>query len=109
MLVRMIKEKGVCVSLQTLSTRGTHHCLAHGHCHPLRIASADTVRDLSGCSSIEVDLLVIINCRVAGLNLLDSTEERVSNKGQDNVDAVSRFPQIVVQLVDHGCSCCGSV
>jgi hypothetical protein len=31
----------------------------------------------------------------------DSTEERVANEGQDNADAASRFPQIVMQLVDH--------
>ncbi len=66
-------------------------------------------RDFGGCGIVEVDLLVIIDCHVAGFNHLDSTEERVANKGQDNVDAACRFPQIMVQLVDHGCCCCGSV
>ncbi len=65
--------------------------------------------DFGGCGIVEVDLLVIIDCSVAGFNHLDSTEERVANKGRDNVDAACRFPQIVVQLVDHGCCCCGSI
>ncbi len=44
MLERMIKEERASVfSLQMLFTRGTHHILARGHRHPLRIASANTV------------------------------------------------------------------
>ncbi len=97
-----------CFILWTLSMRGTHHSLARGHCHPLRIASANNV--IYGCCGIvEIDLLVIIDCCVAGVNHFDSTKERVAYKGQDDVDTASRFPQIMVQLVDHGCCCCGSV
>jgi hypothetical protein len=95
-------------SLWTLSTRGTRHSLACGHCHPLRIASANTVI-FGGRDIVEINLLVIIDCSIAGFNYFDSTEERVANKGWDNVDAVCRFLQIVVQVVDHGCCCCGSI
>jgi hypothetical protein len=65
--------------------------------------------DFEGRGIVEVDLLVIIGCRVAGFDHFDSTEERVANKGWANVDTVCRFLQIVVQLVDHGCCCCGSI
>ena len=95
-------------SLQMVSLRGTHHSLACEHRDPLRIASANTM--IFGVYGIvEVDLLVIIVCRVAGFAHFDSTEERVANKGRVDVDAALRFLQIVVQLVDHGCCCCGSV
>ncbi len=50
-----------------------------------------------------------MDCRVAGFEHFHSTEESVAKKGQDDVDAACRFPQIVVQLVDHGCCCCGSI
>ncbi len=43
MLVQMINEEGVHFSSRTLSTRGKRHILAHGHCHTLRIASANTM------------------------------------------------------------------
>ncbi len=58
---------------------------------------------------MEIDLLVIIDCRVAGFDYYDSTEEGVADKGWDNVDTASRFLQIVVQLVDHGCCRCGFI
>ncbi len=89
-------------SFWMFSTRGTHHSLAHGHHHPLRIASANTVI-FGGRGIAEVELLVIIDCRVDGFNHFDSTEDRVADKGWDNVDTARRFLQIVVQLVDHGC------
>ncbi len=44
-------------------------------------------RDFGGPGIIEVDLFVIIDCHVAGFDHFDSNEERVANKGQDNVDA----------------------
>jgi hypothetical protein len=43
MLVRMIKEEGVCVFIADIVYKGTHHSLARGHRHPLRIVSAVTV------------------------------------------------------------------
>jgi hypothetical protein len=65
--------------------------------------------DLGGCRILEIDLLVVIDCRVASFDHFDSAEEQVAHKGWDNVDTASRFPQIVVQLVDHGCCCYGSI
>jgi hypothetical protein len=65
--------------------------------------------DLGGSGIIENDLLVIIDCRVASFNHFDSTEEGVANKGWDDVNTARRFLQIVVQHVDHGCCCCGSI
>ncbi len=56
---------------------------------------------------IKVDFLVIIDCRVAGFDHFERLEERVANKGWDNVDTACRFPQM--QLVDHGCCCCGFI
>ncbi len=66
-------------------------------------------RDFGGHGIVEVDLLVIIDCHVTSIDHFDGAEERVANKGWDDVDTACRFPQIVVQLVDHGCCCCGSI
>jgi hypothetical protein len=65
--------------------------------------------DLGGCDTVEIDLFVIIHCRVAGFDHLNSTKEGAADKGWDNVDTARRFPQIVVQLGDCGCCCCGSI
>ncbi len=65
--------------------------------------------DLGGLGTVEIELLVIIDCRVVGFDHFDSTEEGVAHEGWDNVDTASRFLQIVVQLLDHGCCCCGSI
>ncbi len=108
MLVRMIKEEGVCVFIVNIVYERDMPQFGPWASPPFE----DFVcrySDFGGCGIVEVDLLVIIDCCVAGFNHLDSTEKRVANKRWDNVDAACQFPQVVVQLVDHGCCCCGSI
>ena len=108
MLVQMIKEEGVHVFIADIVYKEDTPQFG-----PWALPSFEDCvcqyHDFGGCGIVEVDLLVIIDCSVAGFDHFDSTEERVANKGWDNVDAACRFPQIVVQLVDHGCCCCGSI
>jgi hypothetical protein len=108
MLVWMIKEEGVCVFIADIVIEGDTPQFGPRALPPFEDCVCQYC-DFGGRGIVEVDLLVIIDCCVAGFNQLDSTEKRVANKGRDNVDAVSRFPQIVVQIVDHSCCCCGSV
>jgi hypothetical protein len=108
MLVRMIKEEGVRVFIVDVVNKGDTPQLGPWTSPPFKDCVCRYC-DFGGRGIVEVDLLVIIDCCVASFNHLDSTEERVANKKRDNVDAVSRFPHSVVQLVDHGCCCCGSI
>ncbi len=108
MLVQMIKEEGVCVFIANIVNEGDTPQFGPWALPPFEDCVCQ-YHDFGGCGIVEIDLLVIIDSRVAGFNHLGSIEERVANKGWDNNDAAYRFPQIVVQLVDHGCCCCGSV
>jgi hypothetical protein len=108
MLVRMIKEEGVCVFIADVVNKGDTPQFSLWALPPFEDCICQ-YRDFGGCGIIEADLLVIIDCPVAGFDHYYSTEERVANKGQYNVDAACRFLQIVVQLVDHGCCYCGSI
>ncbi len=108
MLVQMIKEEVVHVFIADVVNKGDTPQFGPWALLPFEDCIYQ-YRDFGGHSIIEVDLLVIIDCCVASFNHLDSVEESVANNGRDNVDAACRFPQIVVQLVDHGCCCCGSV
>jgi hypothetical protein len=104
----MIKEEGVCVFIPD----GVHQCdtpqfdpwasppFENGfrqHC------------DLGGRGILEIDLLVIIDCRVASFDHFDSAEEGFAHKGWDNVDTTSRFLKIVVQLVGYSCCRRGTI
>ncbi len=102
MLVWMIKEEGVCVFITDVVNKGDTPQFGPWALPPFEDCVCRYC-DFGGRGIVEVDLLVIIDCCVASFNHFDSTEERVANEGRDNVDAASRFPQIVVQLVDHGC------
>ncbi len=108
MLVQMIKEEGVCVFIADIVYEGDTPQFGPWASPPFEDCICQYC-DFGGHGFVEVDLLVIIDCCVAGFNHLDSTKERVANKGWDNVDTACRSPQIVVQLVDHGCCCCGFV
>jgi hypothetical protein len=108
MLVRMIKEEGVRIFIVDVVNEGDMPQFGPWALPPFEDFVCQN-HDFGGRSIVEVDLLVIIDCYVASFNHFDSTEERVANKGWDNVDAACRLLQIVVQLVDHGCCCCGSV
>ncbi len=105
MLVRMIKEEGVRVFIADVVYKGDTPQFGPWALPPFEDCVCQYF-DFGGRSIVEVDLLVIIDCGVAGFNHLDSTEERVDNNGRDYVDAACRFPQIVVQLVDNGRCCC---
>ncbi len=106
MLVWMIKEEGVRVFIADGVNEGHtpqfgpwvlppfEDCIFRNH-------------DFGGRGIVEVVLLVFIDYCVASFNHFCSTEERVANKGREDVDAACRFLQIVVQLVDHGYCCCG--
>jgi hypothetical protein len=108
MLVWMIKEEGVRFSIADIVDKGDTPQFGPW-ASPTFENCVCRYRDFVGCGILEVDLVVIIDCHVADFNHFDSTEERVANNGRDNVDAACRFPQIVVQLVGHGCCCCGFV
>ncbi len=108
MLVWMIKEEGVCVFITDVVNKGDPPQFGPQALPPFEDCVCQYC-DSGCCGILEVDLLVIIDCCVAGFNHFDSTEERVAYKGWEDVDAASRFPQIVMQLVGHGCCCCGSV
>jgi hypothetical protein len=108
MLVQMIKEEGIHVFIADVVYKVNTPQFGPWASPPFE-DSVCQYCDVGGHGIIGVDFLVIKDCCVAGLNHLDSTEERVANKGWDNVYAACRFPQVVVQLVDHGCCCCGSV
>ncbi len=108
MLVQMIKEEGVHVSIADGVNEGDTPQFGPWALLPFEDYICQ-YHEFGGCGIVKVDLLVIIVCHVAGFDHFDSTEERVANKGQDNVDAACRFLQIVIQLVDHGSCCCGSV
>jgi hypothetical protein len=98
MLVRMIKEEGVRVFILDVVHKGEMTPFGLWASPPIE----DCVFrycDLGSCGIIEVDLLVIIDCHVAGFDNLDSTEKRVADKGWDDVDTARRFLQIGVQLV----------
>ncbi len=103
----MIKEEDVRVFIANIVNKGDTPQLGPWASPPFEDCIFQYC-DFGGCCIVEVDLLVSIDCCVAGFNHLDSTEE-IANKRRDNVDAARRFPQIVVQLVDHGCCCCGSI
>ncbi len=108
MLVWMIEEEGVRVFVVDVVNEGDMPQFGPWASPPFEDCVCQYC-NFGGCGIVEVNLLVIIDCCVASFDHFDSTEERVANKGRDNVDAASRFPQIVMQLVDHGCCCCGSV
>ncbi len=108
MLVWMIKEKGVRVFVVDVVNEGDTPQFCPWALPPFEDCICQYC-DFGGQGIVEVDLLFIIDCCVASFNHFDSTEERVANKGRDSFDTASRFPQIVVQLVDHGYCCCGSI
>ncbi len=107
-LVQVIKEEGVGVFIADVVNKGDMPQFGPWASPPFEDCVCQ-YRDFGGRGIIEVDLLVTMDCRVAGFNHFDSTKERVANKKWDDVDAACRFLQIVVQLVDHGCCCRGSV
>jgi hypothetical protein len=86
MLVRMIKEEGVCVFIVDIVNKGDTPQVGPWVLPPLEDCVCQH-RDFGGCGIVEADLLVIIDCCVAGFNHLDSTKERVAKKGRDDVDA----------------------
>jgi hypothetical protein len=108
MLVRMIKEEGVRVFIADGVNKGDTPQFGPWASPPFEDCVCQYC-DFGGHGIIEVDLFVIMECHVAGHDHFDSTDERVANKGRDNFDTACRFLQILVQLVDHGCCCCGSV
>ncbi len=108
MLVWMIKEEGVHVFIAGVVNERDMPQIGLWASPPFEDCVCRYC-DFGGHDIVEVDLLVIIDCCVASFNHLDSTEERVANKGRDNVDAACRLPHVVVQLVGHGSCCCGSV
>ncbi len=99
MLVRLIKEECVCVFIANVVYEGDTPQFGPWASPSFEDCICQYC-DFGGCGIVEVDLLVIIDCHVAGFEHFDSTEERVANTGWDYVDAACRFPQIVVQLVD---------
>ncbi len=108
MLVRMIKEEGVRVFIPDVVHKEDMPQFGPWALPPFEDCVCQYC-DLGGRGIVEINLLFIIDCRVAGFDHFDSTEEGVADKGWGNVDTASKFPQIVVQLVDHGCCCCGSI
>ncbi len=108
MLMWMIKEEGVCVFIVDVVNKGDTPQFGPWASPPFEDCFC-RYHDFGGCGIVEFNLLVIVDCCVASFNHFDSTEETVANKGRDDVDTACRFPKIVVQLVDHGCCCCGSV
>jgi hypothetical protein len=102
MLVWMIKEEGVHFFVVDDVNKGDMPQFGPWASSPFEDCICQHC-DFGGHGIVEVDLLVIIDCCVASFNHFESTEERFAHKGWDNVDAASRFPQIVMQLVDHGC------
>jgi hypothetical protein len=108
MLVRIIDEEGVRVFIADVVNEGDTQQFGLWALPPFEDCICRN-HDFEGCGIVEVDLLVIIDCHVVGFDHFNSTEERVDDRGRDDVDAACRFLQIVVQLVDHGCCCGGSV
>ena len=91
MLVWMIKERVSCIFVVDVVNDGDMPQFGPWALPPFEDCIC-LYCDFGGCSIIEVDLLVIIDCCVASFNHFDRTEERVANKGRNNVDAASRFP-----------------
>jgi hypothetical protein len=102
MLAQMIKEEGVRVLIVDVVNKGDMPQFGTWALPPFEDCVCQYC-DFGGRRIVKVDLLVIIDCHVASFDHFDSTEERVANKGWDNVYTACRFLQIVVQLVDHGC------
>jgi hypothetical protein len=95
MLVWMIKEEGVRVFIADVVHEGDTLQFGLWALPPFEDCICRYC-DFSGHGIVEVDLLVIIDCCVAGFGHFDSIEERAANKGWDDVDTAHRFPQIVV-------------
>ncbi len=91
MLVRMIKKEGVRVLITDVVNEGDMPQFGPWAL-PLFEDCICQNRDFGGCGIVEVDILVIIDCHVAGFDHFDSTKERVANKGRDDVEAAYRFP-----------------
>jgi hypothetical protein len=108
MLVRMITEEDVGVFISDVVHKGDTPQFGLWLLPPFEDCVCQYC-DFGGHGIVEVDLLVITDCLLAGFDYFDSTEERVFNKGWDNVDTARRFLQIAVQLVDHGCCHCGPI
>jgi hypothetical protein len=108
MFMWMIKEESVCVFIPNVVHQGHTPQFGPWALPPFENGFCQFC-DLGGGGIVEIDLLVIIDCGVASFDHFDSTEEGVAHEGRENVDTASRFPQIVVQLVDHSCCCHGSI
>ena len=94
MLVWMIKEEVVHVFIANVVNKGDTPQFGPWALSPFEDCVCQYC-DFGGCGIIEVDLLVIIDCRLAGFDYFDSTEERVADKGWDDVDTACRFTHVV--------------
>jgi hypothetical protein len=56
-----------------------------------------------------VDLFVVIDDGVSGINKLASADERIVGMGGNNVCTLSGLPYIVKEFVDSGSHCHGPI